>query len=220
MENKISTEVTTIFAFHVHVVLLVARSLVEGTEDLVKEAESTLGPDDEAAEVTARRELEEVEAANVDELDTGEVAERLDDAVVLVVDDEGTTALAVTAVPQLALARAELARVRDLDDVGVRLEGLEESDRLLGLGEALSRVGDDAGNLLNLLDAMTAGEDEGREGRGGERRDNGEAALVLVHRDVPLAPGLGGREHATATAHVTERGLHSATLRRSHSVTQ
>jgi hypothetical protein len=33
--------------------------------------------------------------------------------------------------------------------------------------------------------------------------------LALVHLDVPLAPDLGGSEHATGTAHVTEGGLTS-----------
>ena len=189
------------------VVLLVGRRLVEGTEDLVEEAECTLGPDDETTEVTAGRELEEVEAANVDELDTGEVAERLNDAVVLVVDDKGTTALAVTAVPELALARAELAGVGHLDNVRVRLEALEESDSLLGLGERLGLAGDDEGNLLDLLDAVATGQDERRESGRSKGGDDSEAALVLVDLDVPLAPGLGGGEHATATAHVTEGSL-------------
>ena len=61
--------------------------------------------------MTTGRELEEVEAADVDNLDTGEVAECLDDTIVLVVNDERATALAVTTVPELALASTELADV-------------------------------------------------------------------------------------------------------------
>ena len=192
---------------HVHVVLLVDGRLVKGTEDLVKEGEGTLGPDDEAAEVTTGRELEEVESPDVDELNTRDVAERLDDALVLVIDDKRAAALAVTAVPELALARTELAGVGHLDNVRVRLEALEESDSLLGLGERLGLAGDDEGDLLDLLDAVATGQDERRESGRSEGGDDGEAALVLVHLDVPLAPGLGRREHATTTAHVTERGL-------------
>jgi len=189
------------------VVLLVEGLLVEGAEDIVEEGEGTLGPDDEATEVTTRGELEEVQAADVDELNTGKVAESLDDTLVLVVDNKRTTALAVAAVPELALASTELAGVGNLDDIGVGLEGLEEGDGLLGLGEGLDVGGDNEGNLLDLLDAVTTGEDEGGEGRGGKGRDNSEAALVLVNLDVPLAPGLGGSEHASTTAHVTEGSL-------------
>ena len=191
------------------VVLLVRRRLVERAEHLVEQSKRALSPDDETAEVAARCELEKVEAAHVDEFDAGKVAERADDALVLVVDDKRAAALAVAPVAQLALTRAELARVRDLDDVGVRLERLEESNGFLGLSEALGLSGDDEGNLLDLLDAVAAGEDERGEGGRGERRDDGEAALVLVHLDVPLAPGLRRREHATATAHVAEGSLRS-----------
>lgn len=42
-----------------------------------------------------------------------------------------------------------------------------------------------------------------RSGRGEEKN----SLLALVDLDVPLAPGLGGSEHATGTAHVTEGGL-------------
>jgi hypothetical protein len=185
----------------------VDRGLVEGAEDIVEEGEGTLGPDDESAEMSTGGELEEVEAANVDKLNTGEVAEGLDDTVILVVNNEGTTALTVAAVPELTLAGTELARVGDLDDVSVGLQGLEKSDGLLGLLEGLDIGGDDEWNLLDLLDAVATSEDEGRKSRSGESGDDGETALVLVDLDVPLAPGLGGSEHTTAPAHVTEGSL-------------
>ncbi len=190
-----------------HVVLLEGRRLVEGAENFVEKCERTLSPDHKATKVTTRGELEDVQSADVDELNTRKVAERLDDTLVLVVDNEGTTALAVTAVPQFALTGAELARVRDLDDVGIRLEGLEECDSLLGLGERLGLVSDDKGHLLDLLDTVATGKDKRGKRRSSERRNYSEAALVLVDLDMPLTPGLGGREHATTTAHVTEGSL-------------
>ena len=48
----------------------------------------------------------------------------------------------------------------DLDDVGVRLEGLEESDSLLRLLERLDGRRDNEGDLLGLLNAVAAGENE------------------------------------------------------------
>ena len=189
------------------VVLLVDRLLVKSAKDIIEEGKGTLSPDNESAEVSTRGELEQVQSPDVDELDTGEVAEGLDDTVILVIDNEGTTALTVAAVPQLALSSTELARVGDLDDIGVSLESLEESDGLLGLGESLDFGGDDEGDFLDLLDAVATGEDERWEGRSGKGRNNSESALVLVDLDVPLAPGLGRREHATATAHVTKGSL-------------
>ena len=54
---------------------------------------------------------------------------------------------------------------------------------------------------------MATGEEEGRQSRGSQSRSNSKALLVLVHLAVPLAPGLGGGEHATLTAHVSEGSL-------------
>lgn len=189
------------------VILLVRGDLVEGSEHLVEQPKCTLSPDDEAAEMTTRCELEEVESPDVDELDAGQVAERLDDAVVLVVDDEGATALTMSAVTHLSFAGTQLAGVGDLDDVGVGVQRLEESDSLLRFGERLGGVSDDKGNLLDLLDAMATGKDQRRQRRCSEGRNDGETALVLVHLDVPFAPGLGRGEHTSTTAHVSERGL-------------
>lgn len=142
------------------VILFVDRGLVEGAEDLVKESEGTLGPDHEPTKVPTGRELKEVQAVNVDELNTRDVAERLNNAVVLVVDHERTAALTVTAVAQFTLAGTELARVGDLGDVSVGVESLEESDSLLSLLEGLDGRVNDERNLVDLLNAVTAGEDE------------------------------------------------------------
>jgi hypothetical protein len=191
------------------VVLLEGSGLVKGTVNLVEETESSLGPDDESTEVTSGGELEEVESSDVDELDSGNVSESLGDTVVLVVDDEGSSSLTVSASTHLSLSGSGLPRVGDLDDVVVSLGSLQEGDGLLGLGVGLSGVGDDEGDLLDLLDSVSSGENERWEGGGGESRDDGESLLVLVHLDVPLSPDLGGGEHSSTSAHVSEGGLSS-----------
>jgi hypothetical protein len=192
---------------NIHVVLLDGRDLVEGTEDLIKSGESTLSPDYESTKVTTRSELEEVEPLDVNELYTRDVAESLHDTLILAVNNERSTALTVPAVPHLALASTELAGVGNFDNVGVSLERLQESDSLLGLGERLGGARNDERNFLDLFDTVATSEDEGGKGRGGEGRDDSEAALVPVNFDVPLAPGFCGSKHAPATAHVTEGSL-------------
>ena len=189
------------------VILLKGGSLVEGSEDLVEEAESSLGPDNESSEVSSGGELEEIEPSNVNELDSGDVSESLDDSVVLVVDDQGSSSHSVPSSSHLSLSSSDLPGVGDLDDVGVSLGSLEESDGLLGLGVGLGGVGDDEGDLLDLLDSVSSSENERGEGRGGESRDDGESLLVLVDLDVPLPPDLGGSEHSSTSAHVSEGGL-------------
>ena len=174
---------------------------------MVKECESSLGPDDEAAEMTTRSELEKVQSLDVGEFDTREVAECFYDAVILAVDDERASALAVPTVAHLSLSGAEFARVGDLDDISVGVDALQEGNCFLGLLEGLDGGGDDERHLGDLLDAVTTGENEGGEGRSSECGDGGEATLVLVHFDVPLAPSFGRGEHATTTAHVTKCSL-------------
>lgn len=77
-------------------------ALVDGVELL----DGRGSPDDEAAEVTTRGELEEVEGIDGAGLDTGDVAEALGDVLAVglgAVDDEGTAALAVAAASELTL---------------------------------------------------------------------------------------------------------------------
>ena len=90
---------------------------------------------------------EEAETVHGAELDAGDVAHRLDDAVVVGVHDEGTAALHVAAVAELTLTRAEVAGILHLLDVGVRADGLEELDSLGRLGGRLGGVVEDEGNL-------------------------------------------------------------------------
>jgi hypothetical protein len=189
------------------IVLLVYSSLIKGAKDIVKESERSLSPDDKAADMSTRCELEKIETTDIDELDTRQVAECLHDATVFIVDYERTAALAMATVAQLSLTGAKLARVGDLYDVAVRTKGLEKRNCLLCLVEGLNGITNDEGNLLDLLNAVAASEDERRKRRGGKRRNSGKAALVLVHLNVPFAPGLRRREHATTTTHVTEGGL-------------
>jgi hypothetical protein len=189
------------------VILLVRRGLVEGSEDFVKETESTLSPDDETTKVATGSELENVQPPDVDDLNTWQVTERLDDSVILIVDNERTTALTMSTVPELPLSGTEFTRVGNLDNIGVSLEGLEEGDGILGLLGSLNRRRDYKGNFLNLLNTVATSENKGRDGGSSQGRNNSKTALVLIDLDVPLTPGFGGGEHATTTAHVTEGGL-------------
>ena len=56
---------------------------------------------------------------------------------------------------------------------------------------------------------MAAGKDESRAGGGSKSRSSSEALLVQVDLLVPLAPDLGGSEHASRAALVTEGSLTS-----------
>ena len=151
-------------------VLLQRRGGGGGAVDGVEGLEGGGGPDDEASEVAARCELEEVQGEDGGGLDTGDVAEserELSSVHERVVDDEGSAALAVTAATELTLSGAELAGSLDLGDVCAGSDGGEESH---GSGGACDRgVGEDLGvdherNFWDGGDLVTAGEEEGWDG--------------------------------------------------------
>ena len=178
-----------------------------GGVNLLQSTESTLGPDDEPSNVTTGGQLQEVQGGDGAGLDTGNVPQGLHDTLVVLVDNKGTPSLPVPPVPHLSLSSSDLPGVGNLDNIGVGLEGLQELDGLLGLLQRLGRVSNDEGNLLDLLDTVTTGEDQRGKGRGGQGRSNGVSALVLVDLDVPLPKGLGGGEHPSSSAHVSESSL-------------
>lgn len=193
-------------------VLLESRGSGGGTVDLVESLESGGGPDDEATDVATGGELEEVEGEDGGCLDTGDVAEGLDEVLAVglgVVDNQRTAALAEAAVTELTLTGTHLLGLLDLDELVTGTEGLEEGDGGLGLGQSTTEgLGlNNEGNLGDLGDAVATGEQEGGDGRGSQSRGGSKALLVQVDLLVPLAPHLGGSEHTTGTALVTEGSL-------------
>lgn len=182
-----------------------------GGVDVVQGVHGTFGPNDESTHVSTGCQLQQVQVLDVAGLDTGDVSESLDQTLVVVVNNQGSSSLPVSPVPHLTLTGSDLSGVGDLDDIGVSLDGLQELDGGLGLVQRFGSVGDDQGNFLDLFDSVTSGEDQGRKGRSSQSRGDGVSSLVLVDLDVPLSPSLGRGEHSTASAHVTESGLAGST---------
>lgn len=166
------------------VVPLQRRGARGGAVDLVQRAKGRGRPHDEAAEMATGSELEEVERVDGAGLDAGDVAERLDQLLAVdfrVVNNEGSAALAVAAVPQLALARADLAGRLDLCQIVTRTEGLEHGDGGFSLGDggALEGVGvDDQRYLGDLADTVAAGEKEGGGRRSGQGRGGSKSPEI------------------------------------------
>jgi len=193
-------------------VLLEGRGGGGGAVDLVKGLEGGGGPDDETTDVTTGGELKEVHGEDGGGLNTGDVAESLDELLAVglgVVDDQRTAALAVAAVTELTLTSTELLGLLDLDKLVTGTEGLEEGDGGLGLGQSTTEgLGlNDEGNLGDLGDTVATGEQKSGDGRSSQSRGGSETLLVQVDLLVPLAPDLGGSEHTTGTALVTEGSL-------------
>lgn len=169
-------------------VLLESRRLSGGAVDLVQSSESGAGPDNEATEVTTRSELEEVEGIDRRSLNTGDVAEGLDEGLAIllgVVDDERTTALPVAPAPHLTLTSTELAGVLDLLDIGTGTDGLEQSKSGGGLDDGVlgeSGGGNDEGNLGDGSDLVATGHQESSVGGGSQSRGGSETPGNSVRR--------------------------------------
>lgn len=183
----------------------------EGTVDGFELFESTLSPDAETTQVTTGGQLEQVQSRDTGNFDTGDVTESLDNTAVFGINDKGTTAFTVATVAHLTLTGTEGTAGLDAFNVSDGSNLLEDFDGSASLVDAFNSRGQDQGEFGNLLDAVTTSHDEGGQGRRSQSRDDSETALVDVDLTVPSAPDLGGTEHTTTTAHVTESTLTTAT---------
>ena len=87
--------------------------------------------------MTTRGELEQVQAVDGRGLDTGDIAETLDELLAIdlgVVDDQRTAALAVATTTELTLSGAELLGALDLLQVGASTNSLQQSEGSSSLG--------------------------------------------------------------------------------------
>jgi hypothetical protein len=186
--------------------------LVSRTEKTVKVGKGRLGPDDKATNVSSRSELKKVKGVDVASLNTRNVAEGADKTVVVLVHNKGTTALGVAAVSPLTLTSANLLGVSATVNIVVGTNAVQDGNSLLGLGDVLNISGNNKWELGGVVDLVTAGLNKGGDGRSGEGGGSGVTAFVLADTSVPVTPLLGGGEHATLTAHVTEGTLTTATV--------
>jgi hypothetical protein len=177
--------------------------------DLVKSLESIRGPDDETAAVCTRGELEKVKTSNLAEVDTRDVTEGTGQAaLVVVVDHKRTTTLDVTTTTPLALTSTDTTRGDDTLNIVISTDGLEALDGVLGLLDLSNRVvAKNNGDLLDVLDAVTASDHKSRDGRSSDGRHDGIATKLQVDTTVDATEGSLGRVHVTTTSHVTESSL-------------
>ena len=161
--------------------------------------------------MTTRSQLQQVQPLHVHDLNPRNVPECLHETGPLgPVDDQWTLPVDVPAVSHLALAGTDCVAVLGLLGVGIGTDLLQNPESRRGFLNTLGRVADDEGQLGDGLDAVAAGEDEGRDSGGGDGRNDGIALEIDVNLAVPAPPDLSGGEHAAATAHVAEGGLASA----------
>ena len=127
--------------------------------------------------------------------------------LILIEDDEGTFLHDTLPIPHFTLASPEPLGLVDLLNIGIGLAFLQENMGLLGFGVGLDLVGDNQRELSDVIDAVTFSHDKGRNTGGGDSRGDGVALLGYVDLAMPASISLGGSEHVTSAAHVTESTL-------------
>lgn len=183
----------------------------EGSVDGFELFESTLSPDAETTQMTTRSQLEQVQSRNAGKFNTGNVTESSDNTAVFLVNDQGSTALTVATVAHLTLTSADGVAGLDTFNVSNGSNLTQNFESSASLADTFHGRRDDQGEFGNLFDAVTTSHHQTRQSRGSQSRNDSEAALVDVDLAMPSAPDLGGSEHATTTAHVTESTLTRAT---------
>jgi len=99
-------------------------------------------------------------------------------------------------------------RLLSLDDVVVGVQTLQKLDGIGCLDDIVESLGvNNEGDLGDLLYAVTTGEDKSGDSGTGQSGGNGVSALVEVGASVPSSPDLGGGEHSSTSAHVSESSL-------------
>jgi len=182
---------------------------IDSAVDVVQAIKSTLGPDNEATNMSTRSQLQQVEALHLGQVNTGQVAECLGDSLVFVVHNKGAQTLHVTTVAHLSLSGTKLSGGLDLLDISVSSHGLQRRDGLLGLLQTLSGCIHHKGHFRELSDLVSSSQHQRREGRSSQGRRNRVALLVGVDLAMPLAPDASGGEHAALAAHVSKSTLAS-----------
>jgi len=190
------------------VALLDGGSDLLSTVDGIELLESTLSPDDESTEVTTRSKTEEVEAGDLAKLNTRKVAESTSEGTRLVIDDKRTNTGGETSVSALSSSSADVLGVVRALNIIVSVDGLQESNSSLGLLHSReSIVGNDEGDLRDVVDAVSTSHNQRGKGTGSKSGADSHTLLVKIHTTMPSSPDLVRSEHATTSAHVTEGGL-------------
>jgi hypothetical protein len=109
--------------------------------------------------VSTRSELEEVEVRNSAEGNAGEIADGKRQRRLIKIHNQWAKLLAVASVSGFTLSGTELLGVLGLLNISVGAEALEELDGITSLVDVGKRgIRDDERDLLELIDAVTTGE--------------------------------------------------------------
>lgn len=195
--------------------LLSIRGFGCSSEDTVQLLECTLGPDDEAAQVSSGSHLQDRQGVDVAEVKTGHVSESSELLSLTVVYNERSTFLLESAVSVLSDASSDFAGcLRSVDVVG-HTELSEQLVCLLGLLYGDINV-EHKGKLSESVDPVASALYESGQSGCTDSGCNSVSALVKVGLSGPPSPDSLGVLHVSSSARVGEcsgtRGVGSSSF--------
>jgi len=194
------------------VVDLGLRLLGLSSVDRVQLLKSISGPDDESSEVSSWGELKNIESVNIAEFNSWQVSQSLDHgAVICVVNNQRSSSLSVSSVSGFSLTVSKGHGLNNLLNIGVSIEGLEESNSLGGFVDSVNGlVVNNQRNFRNIINVVSSGHNQSGNSRSSNGRNHSVSLLVDVNSSVPSSPGLGWGEHSSLSAHVSKSSLTSS----------
>jgi len=169
---------------------------------------SILCPDNESSEMTTRSKKKDVQAVDIEDFNTREIAEGSEECTLLFVDNQRSFSLDISPVSCFSFSCSNLLGVLDFFDIAISFQGLEKFHSLGSFLKGSDGVSADyKGDFRDFLNSVTSSENERGRRRGSESRDKGIASLIQVNLSVPSSIHFSGGKHSTASTHVTESGL-------------
>ena len=148
-----------------NVSLLLLAGILVSTEDLVETLEGILSPNDESSDVSSWGKLEEVESADVDDFNTWDVSQGLDEGDVLsAVDDQRSSSGSVPSVSLFSSSCSDSGGINDLLDVVPGTDEFQESDGFSGSFNFFDSVVNDQWEFWDLVDSVSSGLDQWEDG--------------------------------------------------------
>lgn len=180
---------------------------IEGLQALI----SGLRPDDESANVAARRQIEQIEASHTAQVDARQIPEGAAHSRFVEIDDQRALLESVAAISGLTLASADFLGVLGLLGIPVGFEHFQKPDGSLGLCDVVNGfIAYNERDFRDFFDFVAPGKDKRHAGGCCQGRHDGVSPLIDVDFAVPFSIRLGGREHMAAPTHVSEGSLSGA----------
>jgi len=140
-------------------VLLLTGVLV-GTENVIKGFKSILSPDDESSDVSSWSELEKVESGDVNDFNTWDVSQGLDEWDVLsAIDDQWSSSGSVPSISLFSSTGSNSGGVDDLLNVVPGTDELQESNSFSSSFNLFNSVFNNQWEFWDLINSVSSGLD-------------------------------------------------------------